>query len=412
MHAARDIVPPTEVYEITAPETTPPWLRLESPGGDWARLDVLQARIERPEVEEIIQEDNPEIRHPKDLAGNSRWFIDELEPTAAAQQYAKAHRIFRDKERFTVYGHKKKYGVWMGMRLRRKDTVRKLLLAVTIVHRGHTVWLYDLVAQKPDRVLTLWELVTGEWFIAGGHRGFYDIPFDERDSPQHALIPSSSMYFKGEKGQQLYPMSESQWENGEWPPEDLGGPPRKMYGMEDMAREKKNPVAADADEPALICMGRDIVLELSDCDDIELPRRWGMLHDPSGTFWPKCSLLFTHFHQGKTRDDSDEGVGYFGKRANVRRGCADEIPPNDLRHGWREVGIVTQVFYERAGKHEGRYRHKFNDPRGWMWLVALFKRKTAKTPPVLFEYNHGGVVALRLELPDGCMVDDRGIALP
>jgi hypothetical protein len=170
--------------------------------------------------------------------------------------------------------------------------------------------------------------------------------------------------------------------------------------------------AADGSDAALICMGRNIVFDIDECGSIELPMRWGMLHDPDGVYWPKCSLLFTHFHQGKERDDSDEGAGYFGKRANVRRGCADEIPPHDLHHGWHEVGIVNQIYYERAGRHAGRYKHKFNDPRGWMWLVALFKSKTAKTPPVLFEYNHNGVVALRLELPDGCTVDDRGIALP
>jgi DNA-binding NarL/FixJ family response regulator len=167
----------------------------------------------------------------------------------------------------------------------------------------------------------------------------------------------------------------------------------------------------DDNDDALICMGRDIVLELGKDDFIELPERWGMLHDPSGNFWPSCSLLFAPFRQGTEEDDSDEGRGYFGNKTDVWRGHI-KVPPHDLQHGWHEVGIVQQVFYERAGKHAGRYKHKFNDPRGWMWLVALFKSHAAKTPPVLFECYDCNVVLLRLELPDGCVVDDRGIALP
>lgn len=187
--------------------------------------------------------------------------------------------------------------------------------------------------------------------------------------------------------------------------------PVRLYGGGEDATAAES--AADSDESAaLICMGRHVIMELEDCDDVELPARWGMLHDPSGTFWPKCSLLFCKFSQGSESDSSDEGVGYFGKHADVCRGQT-KMPLPDLHDGWREVGIVKQIFYERAGtKAPGRFKHKFNDPRGWMWLVALFKRRVAETPPVLFEYNQNGMRALRLELPDGCAVDDRGIALP
>lgn len=132
-----------------------------------------------------------------------------------------------------------------------------------------------------------------------------------------------------------------------------------------------------------------------------------MLHDPSGEFWPKCSLLFTPFEQGSDVDASDAGKRYFGRGVDVRRGHV-ALPPKDPDR-WERVGRVRQVYYERAGKNAGYFRHRFNDPRGWVRLVAFLKKDVAGAPPLLFQCAGE---ALKLELPDGCIVDDRGIVLP
>lgn len=328
--------------------------------------------------------------------------------------YIDAYRYSQPRVRFARYGKGKKHGLWAGLGFYKKESIRELLQAVVVEHDGSTVWLYDLEAGRPDRVLTLWELI-GDWFVdVDGKRigarqntgAFGPLPVYFIDMVRE---PGTVRSRAPEK--KLWPMSEAQWESGEWPPENLGGPPAARYGME-MAREK---IAAesDASTSALICMGRHIIFEFDDCDDLQLPGRWGMLRDPDGKYWPKCSLLFTSFAQGDEDDDATKAArNYFGRNASIARGEV-KIPPHDLKSGWHEVGIVSQIFYERAGtKAPGRFKHKFNDPRGWMWLVALFKRKAARTPVVLFEYDRGGVQALRLELPDGCLVDERGIALP
>jgi len=156
----------------------------------------------------------------------------------------------------------------------------------------------------------------------------------------------------------------------------------------------------------LVCMGRNVVIDL-DSESIELPERWGMLYDPSGEFWPKRSILFAQFEQGTDADGSDVGKRYFGRWVEVRRGRVT-LPPRNPEM-WKRIGQVRQVYYERAGKNAGYFRHRFNDPRGWVRLVAFFKKDVAETPPVLFRCAGE---ALKLELSTGCIVDDRGIVLP
>jgi hypothetical protein len=376
---------------VEAPPTGfPGWLLLP-------HSSAVQARVEPSELEEILREDGGATPLPREtkeekLARMGRWFIralnNEAEPISARHVYGQFQELLLPRK-------KPKYGQFAGMGVAHKETAFRLFRAVTITHEGSTVWLYDLDAGKPDRVLTLFELAQEKWYADG-----------------------ASTYFEGQtdklslEHKKLWPLSEAQWEEGEWPQEGSGGPPAARYGME-VARE--NPMAAETDDDpnaALICMGRHIIFEFGDCDDLQLPPRWGMLRDPTGTYWPSCSLLFTKFTQGREEDETKSARNYFGRNADIARGSVS-LPPFDIKHGWREIGIVQQIFYERAGtKAPGRFRHKFNDPRGWMWLVALFKSKAAKTPVVLFEYDRGGVNALRLELPDGCLVDERGIALP
>jgi hypothetical protein len=169
----------------------------------------------------------------------------------------------------------------------------------------------------------------------------------------------------------------------------------------------------DEQEAAFLCLGRSVIFELDD-EDIELPKRWGMLHDETGTLWNRDSLLFVPFKQGQSPDDSQEGLDYFGHQAYVRTGSV-KIPNANSPH-WHEVGAVRQIYYVRAGtKHPGKYRHEFNTPRELLLKLigATFKRHVRDTPPVLFALKKNSqIVAYRLELPDGSMIDDRGLVLP
>lgn len=155
----------------------------------------------------------------------------------------------------------------------------------------------------------------------------------------------------------------------------------------------------------LVCMGREVTFDLDDGDSLDLPARMGMLYDGSGSYWPNNSLLCVEFEQGS--DEVDAGHDYFGSNAIVYKGHVD-LPPKALGE-WQRVGVVTQVFYDRAGtKHPGYYKHEFNAPRGMVKLIALFKKRVATGDCVLYELDG----CYRLELPKGCIIDDRGIVLP
>lgn len=130
-----------------------------------------------------------------------------------------------------------------------------------------------------------------------------------------------------------------------------------------------------------------------------------MLYDGSGYYWPACSLLVAPFENGREPCDAEKARDFFGRTTRVFEGQAS-LPPREL-HAWRRLGEVDQVFYDRAGKHAGPFRHKFNAPRG-LWQILWPFMKGSDKPAVL--YAHSG--CYRVELPQGCIIDDRGIVLP
>lgn len=152
-------------------------------------------------------------------------------------------------------------------------------------------------------------------------------------------------------------------------------------------------------------MGRHVSFDLKGREKLDAPAKFGMLHDAAGRYWPSCSLLIAPFQNGTI--EVDEGADYFGKNAAVYEGRV-ELPEKNLSR-WDEIGTVSQVFYERTGtKYPGYYKHAFNKPRGMQKIVALFKKRVAESPVTLFELGE----CFRLELPKGCLIDDRGIVLP
>ena len=139
--------------------------------------------------------------------------------------------------------------------------------------------------------------------------------------------------------------------------------------------------------------------------EIEAKRaRDGMLYDASGKYWPKCSLLITPFENGKK--EVSAGAEYFGREAIVKEGHVD-LPPRALS-GWTLVGECRDVYYDRAGtKHPGPFHHEFDKPRGLWRLIWPFSKK-AHGPALL--YTRRGLY--RIDFPEGCLIDDRGIVMP
>ena len=131
---------------------------------------------------------------------------------------------------------------------------------------------------------------------------------------------------------------------------------------------------------------------------VDLPG--AMLWCPEGSPWPKCSLLFADFDPKDapyTKDD-DEVRDWFGRGFEPRLGSV-VLPPKSL-DAWEKLGEATCVYYERDGRHAGRFHHPFGKPRLW----NFFRRGQA------FLYGRGEL--RRLDLGEKCIVDSRGIVGP
>lgn len=151
----------------------------------------------------------------------------------------------------------------------------------------------------------------------------------------------------------------------------------------------------------LIAKGTEVLFEMHDGRDIEPRSRYALLHDPDGVVWAKCSLLVMPFDRGGAplSDDDADSRDYFGA-AYVRKVGSVDTPPSDLTE-WQEVGAVRRIYYYRDGvKYPGDFKHTF----GKRSIASLFRSGEA----VL--HKRGSLY--RLELPDWCSVDDRGIVAP
>ena len=132
-----------------------------------------------------------------------------------------------------------------------------------------------------------------------------------------------------------------------------------------------------------------------------------MVFDPSGKYWPKCSLLIMPIGRTVRAASKDEYQGlprnYLG-RGHIARVASVEIPSRD---GWRLVGELHRIDYVRGGtRAPGGYRHHMNKPRGIYRVTHLLKG--GKIPVMVSKLGN----AYRIDLPSGCVVDDRGIVYP
>lgn len=124
------------------------------------------------------------------------------------------------------------------------------------------------------------------------------------------------------------------------------------------------------------------------------------LHDETGRYWPKCSVLVSSFNKLDTPvDPNDEAADYFGADFETLEGRM-KLPPRAISE-WTEVGEIKVIYYVRDGDYApGGYHHKIGVRRLWnLW-------QTGKS----FLYRRGR--AHRVELGAGCIVDSRGVVKP
>lgn len=153
---------------------------------------------------------------------------------------------------------------------------------------------------------------------------------------------------------------------------------------------------------ALIVKGRSVSFDLVDGYKIDAPAAWGMIHDPTGRYWKRTSVLVMPFDKlGAEVEGDKHSRDYLGRTHRTRAGDV-RLPPRPLGE-WKLEGAVSKIWYTRHGaKHGGkRFQHSFNAPS----LARLFKGRGK-----VRLYSRTG--AFRLELSRGAMLDARGYVWP
>lgn len=130
-----------------------------------------------------------------------------------------------------------------------------------------------------------------------------------------------------------------------------------------------------------------------------------MMHDSTGRYWSKCSLLFGTFQRGNRRVPDSEMKGaprnYLGRTHQGNYGSVN-LPPKALSE-WEHVGEVKEIWYTRTGKKAPfRFRHPF----GKKSTVLSFFKGVGHAQL----YKCGRFY--RLQLGKNCILDDRGICWP
>lgn len=136
--------------------------------------------------------------------------------------------------------------------------------------------------------------------------------------------------------------------------------------------------------------------ELEGGRSIRLKKNFGMVHDPTGRIANRCDVYLCEYtidmdHSLKLSPTMRKVVnGYFGSDARVVRALV-EIPSGP----WQRLGVVETIYYARYGKHEGPWYHPFED-----------------TEPQVELYKSRSCDAYKLQIPNGCIINDHGFVWP
>lgn len=136
----------------------------------------------------------------------------------------------------------------------------------------------------------------------------------------------------------------------------------------------------------------------TDSKILRLPPTYGIIHDPEGTSLPRCLVFFGPYRSTANPVKLDRTARkYFGSSYQPVAASVDI----DVHGNWIPVNpsLVVQIWYLRRGDvgvkgpHQGRFFHPFK----------------SVTPPLVLSKCGRNYC---LEMPNGCIINDRGFVFP
>ena len=141
----------------------------------------------------------------------------------------------------------------------------------------------------------------------------------------------------------------------------------------------------------VLVKGSKVVFLMKDGSKIRPSAGCGIIHDPDGQAFNRCVVYVGPVVHTRRKPNSipSKATRYYGR--NYAPHVVQVQVPID--GPWREIGEVVEILYERTrgSQYEGKYFH-------------IFKRRSPRLSRCKGYY--------RLELQDGCIVDDRGFVFP
>jgi len=147
----------------------------------------------------------------------------------------------------------------------------------------------------------------------------------------------------------------------------------------------------------ILIKGDHVRFEMTDGSMVTLPEAHGIIHDPEGYQLPYCDVYFGPFETTRQRVElTKKAKAYFGRGYEGNRAIVD-VP---IEGPWEPIGESIQIFYKRRGKDTRKFYHPKKQPVRLSRCTARVAREGASG------------TFYRLELPNGCVLDDRGFVWP
>jgi hypothetical protein len=148
----------------------------------------------------------------------------------------------------------------------------------------------------------------------------------------------------------------------------------------------------------IVIKGSKVSFLMADGTTYRLPSSYGIIHDPDGTDLQRCTVYFGPYTRTRrpVSKPSRKATRYFGHKYIQREGRVN-VPDGP----WTDIGEAVKIFYERTpgSQYEGPYFHNFKQRYFFVFMQRHPMLSTCKR-------------YYRLQLKDGCVIDDRGFVFP